>query len=99
MQENTPAKCKRCGKTAPANTFIIDPEYKQAVCAGCAKERQNKQAHNKEERRTSIQNTPLRKPLQYKETKKTGKRCPGCKYTFEAKSKDYSRCPFCKTPL
>jgi DNA-directed RNA polymerase subunit RPC12/RpoP len=33
------AKCKRCGKTAPSTSFVLDPDYKLMVCPQCIKEK------------------------------------------------------------
>jgi len=33
------AKCKKCGKDAKADEFILDPVYKMMVCKDCVKER------------------------------------------------------------
>ncbi|MCM2326001.1 MAG: hypothetical protein NDI94_06060 [Candidatus Woesearchaeota archaeon] len=32
-------KCARCGKSVPAEDFVLDHRYKTVVCPACAKER------------------------------------------------------------
>ena len=41
MAMDVPVKCRRCGKTAPASEFTIDPDYKMAVCRSCVKNKKN----------------------------------------------------------
>ena len=36
------ATCKRCGKKAPADSFVVDKDYKMAVCPECVKEKTKK---------------------------------------------------------
>jgi DNA-directed RNA polymerase subunit RPC12/RpoP len=34
--------CKKCGRQAKANEFVLDPIYKMMVCQSCSKERKAK---------------------------------------------------------
>lgn len=36
------AKCRRCGKDAPSDSFILDPVYGMMVCQNCVNERRSK---------------------------------------------------------
>lgn len=37
-------KCKRCGRAADSNEFVLDPIYRMLVCPNCVKERRSKEA-------------------------------------------------------
>ncbi|MEM4259966.1 MAG: hypothetical protein QXG00_01915 [Candidatus Woesearchaeota archaeon] len=36
------SKCRRCGKEAPSDSFILDPVYGMMVCQNCVNERRSK---------------------------------------------------------
>jgi len=38
------ATCKRCGKQAPVDEFVLDKDYKMMVCQACVKEKTQKTA-------------------------------------------------------
>jgi DNA-directed RNA polymerase subunit RPC12/RpoP len=42
-EKQVSAKCRRCGKTAPSNSFVLDPDYKLMVCPQCIKEKREAQ--------------------------------------------------------
>jgi DNA-directed RNA polymerase subunit RPC12/RpoP len=44
MNNEVKAACKRCGRSAPASQFILDPIYGMMVCPFCLKERKSKAA-------------------------------------------------------
>ncbi len=39
MSNSVKAVCKRCGRSADAETFVLDPVYKMMVCPLCVQER------------------------------------------------------------
>jgi DNA-directed RNA polymerase subunit RPC12/RpoP len=41
-------KCKKCGRQAPANSFVLDAEDRMMICPNCIKDRRNKVVINKE---------------------------------------------------
>ena len=52
------ATCRKCGRTAPASSFILDVEYKMMICPQCLKERRTKEQvykELKEEKETETQ--------------------------------------------
>jgi DNA-directed RNA polymerase subunit RPC12/RpoP len=38
MPSDLSAKCRKCGKPAPVNEFVLDPNFKMMVCKNCLKE-------------------------------------------------------------
>lgn len=58
-------KCRRCGREAGSNEFVLDPVYKMMVCPACTKERKNKEASlPKAQHDPLVRNTPLKpKPV------------------------------------
>jgi DNA-directed RNA polymerase subunit RPC12/RpoP len=44
MNKGVSAVCKRCGRSSPAEQFILDPIYGMMVCQLCVKERKGKSA-------------------------------------------------------
>lgn len=53
MNSSVKAVCKRCGKQADANSFILDLEYKMMVCPQCVKDRKKVNLENKEAKETA----------------------------------------------
>ena len=43
--------CKRCGKSSPAEQFVLDPIYRMMVCPSCVRDRQSKSASELKPRR------------------------------------------------
>jgi len=41
-QDSIPVKCKKCGRFARADEFILDLDYKMMVCQQCVKEKRMK---------------------------------------------------------
>ncbi|MDD5254103.1 MAG: hypothetical protein PHG05_03290 [Candidatus Nanoarchaeia archaeon] len=58
-------KCRQCGRSAPANEFILDHIYRKMVCPMCIKDRHEKEKVHEEfrlERETKSQKSELLKP-------------------------------------
>ena len=102
MAMDVPVKCRRCGKTAPASEFSIDPDYKMAVCRSCVKSKGSMQ-NNK-----PAENTPrpaswnkysekVEKDVFEKTTGKIMKKCGRCNYNYKYDpTRNFpNKCPFC----
>lgn len=49
LSKEIKATCKRCGKQAPVDEFVLDKDYKMMVCQACVKEKKQKTAKQQEE--------------------------------------------------
>ncbi len=45
MDRSIKVKCKRCGKTASSDSFVLDGDYRMMVCPFCIQEKKDKQKH------------------------------------------------------
>jgi hypothetical protein len=43
MDKSIKAVCKRCGKSSPVDSYVLDPYYRMMVCPTCVKERKDKE--------------------------------------------------------
>lgn len=41
-------KCRKCGRSAPADSFVLDHVYRMVVCPNCAKDRKRQESIHKE---------------------------------------------------
>lgn len=64
MDREIKAVCKRCGKSSPANQFVLDTVYRMMVCPSCVRERKDKilAAKMQQEREKEKEQEPPRPP-------------------------------------
>jgi hypothetical protein len=97
-EQNIKIKCRKCGRQAPANEFVLDSEYRMVVCPNCIKERDVK---NKIEVKAQEQEEVKKRPgWDYEDEylEKAYKAKKGNQLVFEKVSEDKIKyiCPKCK---
>jgi Zn finger protein HypA/HybF involved in hydrogenase expression len=49
MSDDIKVICKKCGRSAKASEYVLDPDYKMMVCSACSKERLSQVKTKKQE--------------------------------------------------
>ncbi|MFH1505592.1 MAG: hypothetical protein ABIE94_01230 [archaeon] len=97
--------CKRCGKLASANNYVLDPDYKLMVCPQCVKEKKEKErvrtelAKQKEEKgKEKIKDKPAGWDIEDEYLEKLYKKRDEIKVDIKKIDADKVRytCPKCK---
>ncbi len=60
------AVCKRCGKSAKSNEFVLDNEYRMMVCPACIKEKREKFRNAQKQAQEQVEKAKVQEEMKKK---------------------------------
>ncbi len=84
-------KCRKCGRLADPEKFVLDHFHKMVVCPSCVRERKMQEARAPS---AHVAEEPM--PVDQDKVKVECKKC-GYRFTFNMVKKTPAKCPFCNS--
>jgi predicted Zn-ribbon and HTH transcriptional regulator len=104
-------KCRKCGRVATSDTFVLDHVFKMMVCPACVKERKYKERMHEElsasrakpiEAKQTVKPAVAPEPVEEKiDVDRQKRKCAKCGYLFSYNvvKKTPQHCPYCDHPI